>query len=406
MSGQHAKLSPSSSERWLTCPGSVRLIDALDVTDKGSRFAAEGTAAHEVHEQCLKHELLASDFIGETIEADGYDIEVTEEMAEAVQQSLDYIAANQPDEMIVEKWVSLKHLGVPGLDGGTSDAILMNKQNKKITGIEVVDYKHGKGVKVYPRDNTQMMCYGSAVIHEIDPEGKAGNVNITLTVSQPRLNHIDSWTITRKELQKWIKDTLIPGGKRTLDEDAPLVPSDKGCRFCPVKPTCPALYEKTTELAVSEFEEFALPPVETLTSEQKANIVKYKDLISDFFKEVEKAVAVEIKKGSKDYVKQLKMVRKKTQSRLSSVAFDDIDSPLLDYIDEDELYKTEKKPKGIGDIKKTLKEAGKKPKEIEAIMKEVTEKPEGDLIVVPSTDARKAVPVGYVADFDGLEDTD
>ena len=52
----HAKLSPSSAERWMTCPGSVALCDGL--VDEGSSFAAEGTAAHWVAEQILlgKHD--------------------------------------------------------------------------------------------------------------------------------------------------------------------------------------------------------------------------------------------------------------------------------------------------------------------------------------------------------------
>jgi hypothetical protein len=48
----HALLSASSSKRWLACPPSAVLNDALP--DEGSTFAAEGTKAHELAELCLR----------------------------------------------------------------------------------------------------------------------------------------------------------------------------------------------------------------------------------------------------------------------------------------------------------------------------------------------------------------
>jgi hypothetical protein len=54
MSG-HAVLSPSSAERWMTCPGSVVLTEGLE--DKGSDAAEEGTAAHELAERILSGKL-------------------------------------------------------------------------------------------------------------------------------------------------------------------------------------------------------------------------------------------------------------------------------------------------------------------------------------------------------------
>lgn len=51
----HARLSPSSAERWMTCPGSVKLAEGIE--DKGSSYAAEGTAAHELAEHILRGEM-------------------------------------------------------------------------------------------------------------------------------------------------------------------------------------------------------------------------------------------------------------------------------------------------------------------------------------------------------------
>ena len=47
----HAKLSPSSGERWINCTGSFDLIDRLNVPEPVGSFAAqEGTLAHSVLE--------------------------------------------------------------------------------------------------------------------------------------------------------------------------------------------------------------------------------------------------------------------------------------------------------------------------------------------------------------------
>ena len=51
----HAILSASSSERWLNCPPSARLCEAYE--DKGSDYAAEGTAAPALCEFRLKQAL-------------------------------------------------------------------------------------------------------------------------------------------------------------------------------------------------------------------------------------------------------------------------------------------------------------------------------------------------------------
>ena len=70
----HSKLSPSSSKRWMICAGSIRLIEELGVESKTSKYAAEGTVAHSVGEDCLENNEDAVYYIGEYREADGYKL--------------------------------------------------------------------------------------------------------------------------------------------------------------------------------------------------------------------------------------------------------------------------------------------------------------------------------------------
>lgn len=87
---EHSKIGASSMSRWQKCPGSVRLSEGMD--DTTSIFAAEGTVAHGIAEHILNHPFdPLSPHLGETVEQDGHQITVTQEMIDAVAVYTDYI---------------------------------------------------------------------------------------------------------------------------------------------------------------------------------------------------------------------------------------------------------------------------------------------------------------------------
>ena len=53
--GAHARFSPSSGKRYLSCPPSLRLEEQF--ADEQSPYAAEGTAGHEMAEYLIKKHL-------------------------------------------------------------------------------------------------------------------------------------------------------------------------------------------------------------------------------------------------------------------------------------------------------------------------------------------------------------
>src|SRR5690606_18838752 len=97
----HARLSPSAAESWMTCADYPNAVEGL--YDPGSEFAAEGTAAHSISDDCLALGLDAYDFIGSklTVTEKGEDGEIlqswtfewTEEDAHDLQPGLDEIRA-------------------------------------------------------------------------------------------------------------------------------------------------------------------------------------------------------------------------------------------------------------------------------------------------------------------------
>ena len=103
----HAKLSPSSASRWINCPGSIQLTADMP-PQKPTIFTAEGTVAHAFGEQMLKAKLSKEQLIakvGDIVEEDGFEIEVTDDMVEAVFLYFDTV------EEIIK---GLRKLGKPG----------------------------------------------------------------------------------------------------------------------------------------------------------------------------------------------------------------------------------------------------------------------------------------------------
>ena len=104
--------------------------------------------------------------------------------------------------------------------------------------------------------------------------------------------------------------------------------------------------------------------------------------IKKFIDEVVKSVTAEMLQGSK--YSGLKLVRKATKRKFTELASDVVMSPLLDYLDEEEVF--EKKIKGITEIEKLLKKRG--IKDYKKIVDSCTEKPDGEVIAVEESDKR------------------
>lgn len=409
----HARLSPSASKRWLTCPGSVALCEAQGEEQRTSKYAAEGTVAHEIGERCLLEHKEPKDFLGEVMEADGFKFTVTQEMIDAVQVYADYIydqineAEIQADALVelnVEVHCSLKHLGITGLDGGTSDALLVCEEHQFII---VADYKHGQGVLVDPEENTQAMQYALGSLHKLGIP-KEENWTVIIAIIQPRARDaaepVREWRTDSDYLYKWQDEVLIPGALATKEPDADLVPSEDGCRFCAAAGNCPALYDKTQELAIADFAEDKFPEPKTMTPEQKITVMEHIEMIRAFLVAVEKQVTEEVEAGSKDYEDKYKLVRKTTHRKLDDIVFDEDFSPLAEYIDLEELI--EPKVKALGEIKSLLKRkleqnySKAEAKQIlEKLIEESTNKPEGGLVIAPLKDKRIAQKTSAQNDF-------
>jgi len=258
---------PSSSERWLQCRRSVSFIKSLPSVARGaaSSYAAEGTVAHDIADRILQGKKLPS--VGATTKVDGHDIAVTQDM---IDHGITWreIVLKRGLKFVSEHEVDLSPLVGPkaGMFGNLDARVLKDRK------LSILDYKYGRGIEVYPDNNSQLMCYALGEYYALD-EAERDLDEVELVVVQPRTPNGDperSWTISDLDLIMWGDKVLKPAVDAITSgyaDQEPFVTGDH-CRFCPAAAHCPGLKERSMRSAVQQF---ALPPGEAageLTDEQ------------------------------------------------------------------------------------------------------------------------------------------
>lgn len=375
----HATLSASGASRWMNCPGSVRMEAGID--RPSSPYAAEGTAAHELAESCLRKNYNADQLIGEIF----YGHEATLEMAEYVQDYLDFVRGIEGNLMI-EQRVDFSKWAPGGF--GTADAIILNDDTA-----HVVDLKYGKGLRVDADNNSQAMLYGLGAYSDF---GSLFDIKkFRLVIVQPRLDHLSEFEITLEDLLAFGKK-VIEAAQKTVGEDTELVPGTTQCRFCAAKDRCPALAERNMKLINEGFESYERPgerkQIDELTPEQIALILKNIDGVANWAKGLEARGQELLEKGVN--VPEFKLVAGRS---------------LRKWIDEETASKalvhklTKKKAftEKLISVAQAEKLLGKDSK----ILKDHAFKPEGKPTIAHESDKREAIVVKGIADgFDVLDE--
>ena len=255
----HARFSPSGASRWMTCPGSIALTRDLPSTD--NEFSAEGTAAHTLASRALEYRKPCAFWVGEQIQVGNYVFTVDNEMADNVQAYVDDVLRRATGgTLLVEQRVQFSEaIGVPE-QFGTADAIILSEDCKHAT---VEDLKYGRGVQVYAHENKQLMTYAVAVLESFD--AIMGEVeNVTLVINQPRLDHVDEWTVSVARLRQHAAEMKLAAGAALeglgaleLTGEIPAAlfkPSEDACFFCKAKATCQALQQHVARTVFDDFE--------------------------------------------------------------------------------------------------------------------------------------------------------
>lgn len=371
--GAHARFSPSSGKRYLSCPPSLRLEEQFE--DEQSPYAAEGSAGHAMAEYLINKHLKkrtrrpVSDYY-------------TEELMEAVEEYASYCIGQIEQAravcgspfISVEQKVSLEE----HIEGcfGTADMVIATDGK-----LQIIDLKLGKGVVVDAEENIQLMIYGQGVLDMVSALYDISTVE--LTIVQPRLEHFSTWEISADDLRKWTAEVLEPGARMALAGEGEYKAGDH-CRFCRARFKCRARADEYLKLAQAEFAE---PPL--MSDEEIAEVLKKADALKRWAEEIYTYAQNEAVVNHKEWP-GFKLVLGRSNRK---------------YTDETDAAEVAKKA-GYTDIYKqsligiTEMEKLMGKKKFNEILGNYVYKPDGKVTLVPDSDKREAVKTATAeADF-------
>ena len=269
---EHAVLSASSANRWLHCPPSVRLSEGY--MDKASVFAMEGTSAHELCEYKLRS-ALGMEAENPTENLDFYNTEMeecAEDYATYILELVEKAKETCSDPVVmVEQRVDFSRYVREGF--GTADCIIIADET-----LNIVDYKHGKGVEVSAENNPQMKLYALGALELFDCLYDISKVQ--MTIFQPRLSNVSVFVMDKADLLNWANDELTAKAELAFEGKGELC-CGEWCKFCKAKANCKERARVNMEMAQYEFRKSSL-----LTDEEVVDILSKVDELTSWASDV------------------------------------------------------------------------------------------------------------------------
>ena len=381
MSG-HAKLSPSSAARWMTCPGSVTLSEGIP--DTGSSNASEGTMMHAFAAACLETGTDARGYVG--VVDDETSLILQADQAKDIQFYVDHvrdIVKATGGMLHVEQRLPIGWL--TGEEGahGTADAVIVTPDE-----LIIVDAKFGfKNVDA--DNNPQLMIYAAAAWDELKVAYDFQRVRIA--ISQPRLSAKPEFTFSMDELNTFIAEVAFSAEQTRFSPDI-YVPSEKGCQWCRAKAICPALRQQV----LAAFDESV--PLADTPDDKLAYVMDRANMIESWIKSVRAEVERRLLAG--EPVKGYKLVQGKKGNRQWANAEEAEAALKAMRIKHDQMY--DYKLASPTSIEKLAKAEEIGPRQWTKIQALITQS-EGQPSVAPESDKRPALVTSAAAsDFDDV----
>ena len=389
-SNGHAKLSPSKAEQWMTCPGSIVLSEGMAESESG--YADEGTRAHAMAEKWLLGHLARH---GETPTfKKAEDVEMAKHVKSYIDECLSL--ATKDAKVFIEKTVAINKDVY-----GTADFIAWQPS---AATLHIRDLKYGAGVPVDVGRNTQLRIYAFAALVTM----KLPAAVVSIGIVQPRYEHpdgpvrvvdfdvaelIDLHADVAEAVERVTAATAAKGVKGW--DDKYLNPSEKGCRWCPASPKCPALKNKAQALAKQVFSTAIVPAGSGLAYDPKtlAQALDFIPILEGWIKNTREFAYGEAEKGNE--IPDYKLVEKQAVRKWKDgITADEVIRAIG--CDPIEIWK----PSELINIGDAVKLApGKNAKERDAVLEPFVERKSSGHTLVHVSDKREPVRIDAKAAF-------
>lgn len=276
---KHALLAASAAARWLNCTAAPHFEEQFP--DSVSEYAAEGTLAHEIAECKLRKKYFSQAAprsntarLNRLKKQELYSAEIDS----ATDTYLDVVADqvmsyDSPPSVAVEVRVDLSSY-VPE-SFGTCDCCIIGGGV-----LSILDYKHGKGVPVSAEANPQIMLYSLGALDRYQLVYGDTIHTVRMTIVQPRLGSISTYTLTVEELRAW-GDSIRPIAQEAFTGPGTFHPGD-WCRFCRGKAQCRARADQYTAL-----EDFKDIQPATLSDAEIGELLERGKALAQWYKDLE-----------------------------------------------------------------------------------------------------------------------
>ena len=336
MGAYHAKLSPSSADRWTSCTASVGAQEGLP--NEGSEAARLGTVCHQICEDVLTLGADPQSYLGRpmlfwyrdedaaygetwsndptwgdfpmTIARVQHRVVVTQEMVDSVVSATEYVKSQHAlfgGQLYAEQQVPIGHFTGEPDARGTTDVVMLSG-----TGIHVMDFKFGRHkVHAYEvvtpahpdiitgetvpevrRPNLQMACYALGALEKYKEQEFT---YVTLTIVQPFIGHVSECTFTIAELLA-VRDFLVAKAEETRTRPQ-FVPSSANCHFCRASGNCAAQTKAVVDAALDGFDDVSTASVKKPSDETLGTLYAVIPLVQNWCKAVEARVRDSLQQG-------------------------------------------------------------------------------------------------------------
>ena len=380
MAEQHSMLGASTAHRWLNCTPSV-FLEKQEGLDECSVFAEEGTAAHTLAEIKLAYAFNKINHSEYELSMKRFHEEhgkyYNKLFEDHVDDYVDYVVdlAKELDaEALFEVRVDFSNIVPDGF--GTADTVLINREKR--VG-HIIDLKFGQGVPVTSKANPQLRLYGIGTLNmfsEID--------TIFMTIYQPRLDNVDTDSMSKTDLIAWGNDYVKPRAEKASKGEGILTASEDTCRWCKLRGKCKVRADMQLTVAKQEFaiEDVRANMVQALGPEQISNILDIAPMFIAWFNDVKAYALSQLAQGVK--IPGHKVVEGRSNRIITDTS--KVKEILLGVgLTEDDIMKPQEM-QGLTNLEKLV---GKKL--FESLCKDYLIKPVGKLTLATEDDRRPAV---------------